>query len=1211
MHNEKKLSMEDTWPEAALTRHISRRLDEHGRKRREGDSAERRRRDVDRESVDGRDGKNGERRKERDRRGHESREDRDQMKEKEEHRHRREEKEKRREERRTERDKRSPEDKEGDRDRERRSERDRKTHQEREGDRNPELRREDRDRDRRTERDRRTHKDREGDRHSERRREDRDRERRTERDRRTHKDREGDRDSELRREDRDRDRRTERDRRTHEDREGERNSERLRDDRDEERRTEKDRRTHQDREGDRDSELRREDRDRERRTEKDRRTHKDREGDRNSERLRDDTDEERRTERDRRTHQDREGDRDPELRRDERDRERRTERDRKTHEDKEGDRDSELRREDRDGERRTERDRRTHKDRERDRDSERRREDRDKGRRTERDRRTHKDRERDRDSERRREDRDRERKTERDRRTPQDREGDRDSELRREDQDRERRTEREEREQHRKNKEERETRHKDRRHHDETPRLVAEEGADEERAERNRRKERTRGEDPQRHLRDGQKEQESHSQESRSGKKAVEDTKHAGDVAAKEAGDAEQPVAIDVSSHQYEDDFEDYEEDFEELEDNEGEGEEESEEVKAIQLAMGEENQRVRASLSTLSREEEEEEKMPKVKGYAQTPIKSSQRGKFMDFAAAKQREVIKKVSSRQKKRSADLLRLIDLDLSTTVSLLDLPPVSEYDMYIRSFGAANTKQAYVQCNEDNVDRDVQTEETYLSDKWTQHPAEHCGACGDPNGTHDTRDLSGMNMDSRRLAAFLRSASQVMAVLLEEDHAQRSSFKGRTTQTDTLSFSDGSVQLNTELPFLLGRAVSLLNFSTVQRHTLLSVHQPTASVAPLGDCSIICIWRMWEPSRPQKILLFESEVTCCSFSPGKSTLVFAGTSIGSVALWDLREPDGDHERLRIDEEEWTFRRPTFSTDALSSAHFSPVTAVEVLPANVLGGPGSEVPFLASEEELLGLSFQLASLDERGLLNLWVVLQLPKANEAGCQTDLGLRPGGKVKLLHSSCVATEGVWPSLAEKSGPLQTLALKFLPTDCSHFFIGTSMGLVSHGTTQGLKAPPKFYSAQEFGARLVDVSSIHFSPFRPGLFLVGCGDGSVRLHRVSCDKPVAEWSDSTAGQAVVSLQWSQTRPTVFCVLDAASILHVWDLLKKDSDPVVSEHMDRLTAMTAFGDPGQQNTYSGIATAQQSGKIEMHYFTQNFSLQSSEEEQTLERISQSL
>lgn len=107
------------------------------------------------------------------------------------------------------------------------------------------------------------------------------------------------------------------------------------------------------------------------------------------------------------------------------------------------------------------------------------------------------------------------------------------------------------------------------------------------------------------------------------------------------------------------------------------------------------------------------------------------------------------------RKRSAELLRLIDLDFSTTISLLDLPPISEYDMYIRNFGAANTKQvswretsakhsamprrrlnskwfprqAYVQCNEENADRDVQTEEVDSSDKWTQHPAEHGGACG--------------------------------------------------------------------------------------------------------------------------------------------------------------------------------------------------------------------------------------------------------------------------------------------------------------------------------------------------------------------------------------------------------------------------------------------------------------------------------------------------
>lgn len=108
------------------------------------------------------------------------------------------------------------------------------------------------------------------------------------------------------------------------------------------------------------------------------------------------------------------------------------------------------------------------------------------------------------------------------------------------------------------------------------------------------------------------------------------------------------------------------------------------------------------------------------------------------------------------RKRSVELLRLIELDFSTTFSILDLPPVNEYDMYIKNFGNANTKQvcvlcypyfqlcvfersrktrsnssaqAYAQCNEDNADRDVQTEEVEMCEKWTQHPPESGGACG--------------------------------------------------------------------------------------------------------------------------------------------------------------------------------------------------------------------------------------------------------------------------------------------------------------------------------------------------------------------------------------------------------------------------------------------------------------------------------------------------
>ncbi|XP_034997984.2 cytoplasmic dynein 2 intermediate chain 1 isoform X2 [Hippoglossus stenolepis] len=815
----------------------------------------------------------------------------------------------------------------------------------------------------------------------------------------------------------------------------------------------------------------------------------------------------------------------------------------------------------------------------------------------------------------------------------------------------------------RRHKEERERRHKEgghddpKRKHDsessEAKRSGEEERhrrGDRERGDRDKQKERRHREDkdPERQHRDKtHREEEENPERNHRDNKSVSDKTNTVKTAevehwttsdVKDVGDTEEPVvdAEDLVDQEYEDDFEDYEEDFEELDPSENEGEDEKEseelqpvgeereevtdqkrkEIEAIQRAMNEENERVGTDHSTQSTSREEEDGAKLSRGHEKNHSRASQRGKFIDFVAAKQREVSKKVATKQKKRSTELLKLIDLDFSMTVSLLDLPPVNEYDMYIRTFGTANTKQAYVQCNEDNADRDIQTEEIEVCEKWTQHPPEHSGACGDSNFSQEAqgRNMYEMNFDSQRLSAFLRSASQVLVVLLEENQAERKSLSKLRTQKDTLSFSDGSLQLNTKLPFLYGRHISLVHFSQVQRHTMMSVHAPTTkpSAVRLDSCTLICIWNIWEPSRPQKILVYESEVQCCCFSPGKAILVFAGTSVGSVVLWDLREQTSNHYRLKIGEEEWTFRQPTFSTSAVmaASAHLSSVSSVEVVPSTAAGGLRPEVPLLASEEESSGLSFQLASLDESGVLNFWVVVELPKANEAGSPTDLGLRPGGKVKLLHSSSLLTaERVSPRDAVKTGPLQTLHLKFLPSDSNHFFIGTNMGLVNHGTSHSLKATPKFYRFQEAGVQPVDVNSIHFSPFRQNMFLVGCGDGSIRLHTVSHEQPVAEWRSSTAGEPVVSLQWAHTRPTVFCVLDAASHLHVWDLLKSDTEPVLTERIsaDRVTAMAVFGDSGKQNTYSGVALVHESGKIEMQYFTRDFTVSVPAEEEKLETM----
>lgn len=77
-----------------------------------------------------------------------------------------------------------------------------------------------------------------------------------------------------------------------------------------------------------------------------------------------------------------------------------------------------------------------------------------------------------------------------------------------------------------------------------------------------------------------------------------------------------------------------------------------------------------------------------------------------------------------------------------------------------------------------------------------------------------------------------------------------------------------------------------------------------------------------------------------------------------------------------------------------------------------------------------------------------------------------------------------------------------------------------------------------------------------GLFFcdsqVGCSDGSIRLHQITSELPLMQWNNSTMGQPIVDLQWALTRPAVFFVLDAMSVVYIWDLLENDLSPVAKQ-----------------------------------------------------------
>ena len=63
----------------------------------------------------------------------------------------------------------------------------------------------------------------------------------------------------------------------------------------------------------------------------------------------------------------------------------------------------------------------------------------------------------------------------------------------------------------------------------------------------------------------------------------------------------------------------------------------------------------------------------------------------FINFVSAKERVMTSHAASKAARRGRELLQIIELD-KAAYDMFDMPPVREYDMYIRSFGRTNSRQ---------------------------------------------------------------------------------------------------------------------------------------------------------------------------------------------------------------------------------------------------------------------------------------------------------------------------------------------------------------------------------------------------------------------------------------------------------------------------------------------------------------------------------------
>ncbi|XP_052255420.1 cytoplasmic dynein 2 intermediate chain 1-like isoform X9 [Dreissena polymorpha] len=575
-----------------------------------------------------------------------------------------------------------------------------------------------------------------------------------------------------------------------------------------------------------------------------------------------------------------------------------------------------------------------------------------------------------------------------------------------------------------------------------------------------------------------------------------------------------------------------------------------------------------------------------------------------INFVSAKQRAINRGTASKTMQRSHDLLKMIELDY-TYCEILDLPPVNEYDLYIRSFGSTNTRQAYIQTNEDAVERDVQTEEVDSRSKWTQQPAEDFNGCGRGDGEKDVEEeeesqYRHKDQDLGRLNKFLERAGQVIAILLEEEKDQESgsSAAGRGRQTH-ITVSEGYTQIDL-LPILQGRYVVHSHFSHVQPNLLVMAYSHAQEVVvdnPVTRRGVLCVWNTNEPTYPQKILVCSSDPRCCCFSPIKPFLVFAGLHDGSVAVWDLREPSSIHSSLDINGGSYSLRYPTYDTALVLSEenHHSPVTCIQPIYSFTRSSQTSDSPnqTQASEESSAGMSFQLVSTEESSVLHFWVVAETGAGELSGAENDLGLLPGASVKLIKSSSINLHS--PSRdGRPQMSLRSLDMQVMPSDPNHFYVSTDSGFVLHGMRFGKRVFPRAHSPVI--EAVVDIVSIDFSPFGQPCFLTGSSDGTFAMYRTQSATPLISWPSITKGRAVQCVRWSRSRPCVFYVLDVASTLYVFDLLEGDIAPkhVESLSTERVTSFELTTDqrPEGSSKYPQILFSTLGGKTELHTVTKS-------------------
>eukprot|EP00746_Dinoflagellata_sp_MGD_P140044 gnl/MRDRNA2_/MRDRNA2_73362_c0_seq1.p1 gnl/MRDRNA2_/MRDRNA2_73362_c0~~gnl/MRDRNA2_/MRDRNA2_73362_c0_seq1.p1 ORF type:complete len:494 (-),score=63.90 gnl/MRDRNA2_/MRDRNA2_73362_c0_seq1:101-1582(-) len=344
-------------------------------------------------------------------------------------------------------------------------------------------------------------------------------------------------------------------------------------------------------------------------------------------------------------------------------------------------------------------------------------------------------------------------------------------------------------------------------------------------------------------------------------------------------------------------------------------------------------------------------------------------------------------------------------------------------------------------------------------------------------------------------------------------------------------------------------------------------------------------------RPARCLYSFCRLNSLVVVTGRPHLIIAGSEMGSLLVWDLRnKAHGPQEHLQSNKEAKQvangmetslthFEGPiwldsAFSTDgfAFSANHANDDTfdaddpsasgsRVRAIDESVAGVHQTEIRSVRCSDGAGGDSL-IYALDAMGVVSFWRVLEIPSAT--GYNIKLGLQG-------HTSVSASGSTLSSFLDACG------ICVHPQQQAQFIVWSSMGVHQANRQQtaasSITDGPNILELQPSGRRATlelryqldvgtagsditgafganDPCCASFNPFMPNLLLVCYTCGDIALFDCSLCVPITHWGNAvhTAPNKNISIAWSTSRPCVFFV-KSGNILEVWDLVEKTYSPV--------------------------------------------------------------